>query len=118
MLYSKFVIEIVYSNLIIGDISLITDSYSKGISFDLDKQIRSINTIKYVDDYGSITANPFKFYTYEQAFECLERYYNILNSNVDIITYRICEVYDHIEPPLLVMRALKLNKIKRCIKNR
>lgn len=104
MLYRKYIIDIIGSQNTLKDI-IFNSSYN---SFNFEKIQSFTEEHNYMDNYGIITNNPFKFNTYEESLYYLEKYYyNILYPQMP----KIVEIYDNIPYPLLVERRLKIEKI-------
>lgn len=104
MLYEKYIIDVICSVEILKDVTF----QNNGNSFEIRKIPFFINDHKYLDNYGNLLSTPFKFYSHKQAMYYLEKYYN--NIPYPQIP-KIIEIYDNIEPPILILRQLKINKI-------
>lgn len=119
MLYKKYIIEILLSKKVISDIIQDNGNNYNTLNLSLRKIDEFVNVYNYLDNYGLVNTFPYKFYTHEQADYYLNKYYyNILNvTNVHYPPIvKITEVYDNIQPPLLILRKLKINKILKKIK--
>lgn len=116
MLYKKFAIEAVFNELVVLDSRLISETpYGNDIKLSINNTKVPINIIKYVDDLGILTDFPIKFYTHNHAYNILDRHYDIIFNNYNIRSVKIVEIYDNIEPPLIFMRLLKIQKIKKLL---
>lgn len=116
MLYNKYVIEVVYSEIVFEDVELTTNNdYSDGTSIHLGKKRKTMNTIKFLDENGNLYESPTFFYTYKTTYDVLEKYYDIISSSMQ--TIKIVEVYDNKVPSVNIMRGMKLEKLKKIMKN-
>jgi len=118
MLYPKYVIEAVYSDCVVRHSELQSTQSYNGIELKMNNMTTPINSIRYIDKMGNLGDYQSFFNTYEEAYKTLDRFYDhiIASNNFGIRRISIIEVFDRIEPPLLVIRKLKLQKIKKRLK--
>lgn len=70
-----------------------------------------------MDEIGNILDVLVTFYTYEKAYDVLNKYYSYLRSNhtYNIISVKIVECFDHIVSPITIMRKIKIKNLKNII---
>lgn len=117
MIYKKYAIEIVYVDSVIENVEINTINEYNSVNLKLNNIRKPYNTIKYLDYYGNINDVITTFYTYEKAYDVLDRNYKYINENhaYRLISVKIVECYDNNEPPFHIMRMLKIKKIKQQI---
>jgi len=108
MLYSKYVIEAVCEIEVVIDFSTILIN---PLQIHFDPLKHHINVIKFVSLEGYISEFPVIYNTYEEAFNILSNKYYKIRSNYNVLSVSIKEIYDDLEPPVEIMRRLKLNKV-------
>lgn len=112
MIYNKFVIEVVL-NIQISEFEDISSvNYGNNFNIEIRKSPRIINHVNYLDKYGNVGYYPDFFYTYEEAYKILDlNYVNLKSTYFNIVSVKIVEVFDDVEPPIDVMRRIKIDKI-------
>lgn len=113
MLYTKYAIEIVNSVDVIFDNKMIPIlTYENSFRYEIHKDIKYVNIIKYLDKCGIVSDYMDYFYTYEDAYIHLDKnIFNIKHNTTNIISIKIVEILDDIPLPILEMRKIKLKKL-------
>ena len=114
-IYKKYAIEVVVSHRVSGDVRLESSPTYNGSGLNLNCSPIYLNTINYLDDYGIIVEYPRYFDTYKDAFNLLNTQYIYLRVNVNVHSVKIVELYNDIQPPIKVLRKLKLKEIVKII---
>ena len=115
MIYKKYAIEVVVSHRVSGDVRLDSSTTYNGNSINLVCHPLFINTIRYLDDYGILVDHPKYFDTYKDTFNLLNIQYVYLRTNLDIHSVKIVELYNDVQPPIKILRKLKLENIKNVL---
>lgn len=112
MLYKKYIIEVNYNIQIVERIELNSNSNGNdNVNLSFRTIPNQVSIIKYADNYGIVTSYPYIFNSYSEAFEVLStQYYNIRYNN-EVLSIGIKEIYNDIEPPLEVLRSMKIKQI-------
>lgn len=115
MLYKYYTIELCSSEYVLMDINIQTyvdSNYNEScIRNTLNKTPKYINVIKYLDEFNKINDFPKLFYSYDDAYKVLNKYYMLIPFDINIKTTKIVEVLSPIEPPISEIRRRKLKKI-------
>lgn len=112
MIYKKYAIEVAIEYQVLTDITQTGMVDHNGFSLYVDKSPNYINAISYYNRGGFVDRFPEFYYTYESALKSLnDNYYTIVGYN-NFSSVKIVELYDDVEPPLGIIRALKIKEIK------
>lgn len=114
MLYKKYCIEVTSINMMVSDVILRNNTYNNHLNFEIDPVRVSTFTKTYVNDNGINVNYFYKFNSYKDAYDVINKYYYCCCDSSKLIS--IIEVFDDIEPPLLYMRSEKIRQIKNKIK--